>query len=218
MKLLIIEDDPAIRSLLERIFEEEGHSFESAADGEEGLYLLETGVFDAVVLDWMLPGLSGVELLERARRRKIDTPVLLLTARGEIDDKLTGFRGGADDYLVKPFSIDELLARLEALYRRSLGSGSNLLEAGDLTLDLGRRSVHLSGREVALQRKEYELLLFLMKHKNTPVSKSMIEEQLWSGEEFLQSNVIEVTIYNLRRKIGKERIRTNRGLGYVLEA
>ena len=218
MKLLIIEDDPAIRSLLERIFEEEGHAFESAADGEEGLYLLETGVFDAVVLDWMLPRLSGVELLERARRRKIDTPVLLLTARGEIDDKLTGFRGGADDYLVKPFSIDELLARLEALYRRSLGSGSNLLEAGDLTLDLGRRSVHLSGREVALQRKEYELLLFLMKHKNSPVSKSMIEEQLWSGEVFLQSNVIEVTIYNLRRKIGKERIRTNRGLGYVLEA
>jgi len=218
MKLLIIEDDPAIRSLLERIFEDEGHAFESAADGEEGLYLLETGVFDAVVLDWMLPGLSGVELLERARRRKIDTPVLLLTARGEIDDKLTGFRGGADDYLVKPFSIDELLARLEALYRRSLGSGSNLLEAGNLTLDLGRRSVHLSGREVALQRKEYELLLFLMKHKNAPVSKSMIEEQLWSGEEFLQSNVIEVTIYNLRRKIGKERIRTNRGLGYVLEA
>ena len=217
MKILIVEDDPAIASLLERALEEEGWLTERASDGEEGLYRATMERYDLMILDWMLPGLSGPELLAKLRQEGNDIPVLMLTARGETADRVHGLRSGADDYLPKPFSLEELIERLRALYRRSVGSGSNRLEAGLLSVDLGERRVYLEGEPLALNRKEYELLLFLMKHRGAPVSNRMIEEQLWSDEEFLQSNVIQVTIYNLRKKIGKERIRTSRGMGYILD-
>ena len=217
MKILIVEDDPAIASLLERTLEEEGWMTETAADGEEGLYRVTMERYDLMILDWMLPGFSGPELLERIRREGNDIPVLMLTARGETTDRIHGLRTGADDYLPKPFSLEELIERLRALYRRSVGSGGNRIETGPLRVDLEERRVFLEGNELILNRKEYDLLLFLMKHRGAPVSNRMIEEQLWDSETFLQSNVIQVTIYNLRKKIGKERIRTSRGMGYILD-
>jgi len=217
MKILIVEDDPAIASLLERTLEEEGWRSVTVDDGEEGLYRAEMEPFDLMILDWMLPGLSGPELLERLRREGNEVPVLMLTARGETADRIEGLRKGADDYLSKPFSLEELIERVRALYRRSLGSGGNRIEAGPLQIDLAQRRVFLEGEELILKRKEYELLLFLLKHRGAPVSKRMIEEQLWESETFLQSNVIQVTIYNLRKKIGRERIRTSRGMGYILD-
>ncbi len=217
MKILIVEDDPAIASLLERTLAEEGWRSETAPDGEEGLYRAEMEPFDLIILDWMLPGLSGPELLERLRKEGHEVPVLMLTARGETADRIEGLRKGADDYLPKPFSLEELIERIRALYRRSLGSGGNRIEAGPLQIDLAERRVFLEGEELILKRKEYELLLFLLKHRGAPVSKQMIEEQLWESETFLQSNVIQVTIYNLRKKIGRERIRTSRGMGYILD-
>jgi DNA-binding response OmpR family regulator len=217
MKILIVEDDPAIASLLERALAEEGWRTRAVADGEEGLYLAEVEPFDLMILDWMLPGLEGTEILYRLRRKGIGIPVLMLTARGKVRERIEGLRKGADDYLVKPFSLEELIERIRALYRRSVGSGHNRLEAGPLSVDLAERTVMLEGKPLALKHKEYELLLFLMKHRGAPVSISMIEEQLWGDEEFLQSNVIQVTIYKLRKKIGKERIRTSRGMGYILD-
>ena len=217
MKILIVEDDPAIASLLERTLEEEGWRSVKAKSGEEGRYRAEMESFDLMILDWMLPDLSGPELLEDLRREGNDIPVLMLTARGETEDRIEGLRKGADDYLPKPFSIEELIERIRALYRRSLGSGGNRIEAGPLQVDLAARRVILEGEEISLKRKEYELLLFLLKHRGAPVSRQMIEEQLWESETFLQSNVIEVTIYNLRKAIGKERIRTSRGMGYILD-
>ena len=217
MKILIVEDDPAIASLLERALEEEGWMTERAADGEEGLYRVAMERYDLMILDWMLPGLSGPELLERIRREGNGLPVLMLTARGETADRIHGLRTGADYYLPKPFSLEELIERLRALYRRSVGSGGNRIETGPLRVDLEERRVFLEGEELTLNRKEYDLLLFLMKHRGAPVSNRMIEEQLWDSETFLQSNVIQVTIYNLRKKIGKERIRTSRGMGYILD-
>ena len=217
MKILIVEDDPAIASLLERTLVEEGWRSVTAPDGEDGLYRAEMEPFDLIILDWMLPGISGPKLLERLRRKGVDIPVLMLTARGEVDDRIEGLRIGADDYLPKPFSLEELIERIRALYRRSLGSAGNRLEAGPLSLDLALRRVWLEGEEIELKRKEYELLLFLFKHRGAPVSREMIETRLWESETFLQSNVIQVTVYNLRKKIGKERIRTSRGMGYILD-
>ena len=217
MKILIVEDDPAIASLLERTLAEEDWRSVTASDGEEGLYRAEMESFDLMILDWMLPGLSGPELLERLRKEGNDIPVLMLTARGETADRIEGLRKGADDYLPKPFSIEELIERIRALYRRSFGSGGNRIEAGPLQVDLATHRVILDGEEVFLKRKEHELLLFLLKYRGAPVSKRMIEEQLWESETFLQSNVIQVTIYNLRKKIGKNRIRTSRGMGYILD-
>ncbi len=218
MKLLIIEDDPRTGAMLRRGLEEEGYEITLCDEGEEGEYLARNGQYDLILLDWMLPGKSGIEILRSLRQEGVLTPILMLTARGEIEDKVTGFEGGADDYLPKPFDFEELLARIRALYRRSLGGAQPLLRVADLTIDLDRRLVRRDGQPLTLTPKEYELLLFFLRNKNRTLSTEAIRERLWSEMEYIDSNVIQVTLYHLRRKIGKEKIQTLRGAGYRFEA
>ena len=217
MKILIIEDDANILSFANRGLRESGHSVENANNGEDGEYLASTKSYDVIILDWMLPGKNGINILRSLREQGITTPVLMLSAKGETADKIQGLKHGADDYLSKPFVFDELEARLEALYRRNLGTSSNILQVDELRIDLDTKSVMKGTKKLSLTQKEYELLLFMLKHKGGIVSNAMIEEQLWSDEEFLGSNVVQVTMYNLKKKIGKELIVNHRGLGYTLE-
>lgn len=217
MKILLIEDDTHIVSFLQRGLVEEGHSIDTALDGEEGEYLASINAYDLIILDWMLPSKNGIEILNSLRKKNISTSVLMLTAKGEIDDKVLGLNSGADDYLSKPFSFKELLARIDAIYRRSLSDGKNIIVINDLNIDISKKIVKKEDIEILLTAKEYELLLFLIKNKNSMVSNGMIEEQLWNNEEFTNSNVIQVTIYHLRKKIGKDLIKSFRGLGYKIE-
>lgn len=217
MKILLIEDDENIVSFLSRGLKEDDHIIEMATDGEDGEYLALNNSYDLIVLDWMLPSKNGIEILQELRKQNISTPVLMLTAKSETENKVKGLNVGADDYLSKPFSYIEFIARIEALYRRSVSGGSNLITFKNLTIDINKKIVKQDDNELTLTAKEYELLLFLIKNKNAMVSNSMIEEQLWNNEEFINSNVIQVTIYTLRKKIGKEFIQSFRGLGYKIE-
>lgn len=217
MKILIVEDDENILSLLQRGFEEEGYIIDSSSDGDEAEYLITTNSYDVIILDWMLPSKSGIEILQSIREKKITTPIIMLTAKDEIDNRVLGLTSGADDYMCKPFSFKELQARAIALYRRSISSNTNIIHIKDLTIDIDAKNVKKENTDLLLTQKEYELLLFLIKNKNKIVSNAMIEEQLWSNEEYINSNVIQVTIYNLRKKISKDFIKSSRGLGYKLE-
>ncbi len=217
MKILIVEDDENILSLLKRGFEEEGYIIDSSSDGEEAEYLITTNSYDIIILDWMLPSKNGIEILKSIREKNITTPVIMLTAKDEIDNRVLGLTSGADDYMCKPFSFKELQARATALYRRSISLNTNIIQIKDLTIDIDAKNVKKDDVDILLTQKEYELLLFLIKNKNRTVSNSMIEEQLWSNEEYINSNVIQVTIYNLRKKISKDFIKSSRGLGYKIE-
>jgi len=215
--MLIIEDDENILSVLKRGFEEENYIIDSSYDGEEGEYLALTNSYDIILLDWMLPNKDGIEILENVRAKGITTPIIMLTAKDEIDDKVKGLTKGADDYVGKPFSFKELLARVNALYRRSLSTITNKFQLHDISIDIDLKIVSKNDNEITMTQKEYELLLFLIKNKNQLVSNAIIEEQLWNNEEYINSNVIQVTIYNLRKKLGKEFIKSSRGLGYKIE-
>jgi len=217
LKILIVEDDEHILSFLKRGFEEDGYIIESALDGEDAKYLLLSKTYDVIIMDWMIPCIDGLELLKIIRKKGIATPTLMLSAKGEVTDKVNALSAGADDYLAKPFSFDELQARVEALYRRTLHSISNEVVIGDIRVDMHNKNVTRNDQAIQLSAKEYQLLLLLIKNKNTMVSNGMIEEQLWSEQEFRRSNIIQVTIYNLRKKLGKNSIKSFRGLGYKLE-
>lgn len=217
MKILLIEDDDNIHSFIVRGLEESGHIVQSASNGEDGEYFALMNEFDLILLDWMLPLKNGIDLLDSIRQKGIETPVLMLSAKSEVQDRIKGLKHGADDYLGKPFSFDELEARIEALYRRSLGISSNKIILGDITVDLDKKLVTKDTTTLSLTSKEYDLLLFLFKHQGEIVSNSMIEDKLWMDEEFLNSNVVQVTIYNLKKKIGKDLIKNHRGLGYTIE-
>lgn len=214
MKILIIEDDKNILSLLNRSLKEDGHTIQSADNGIDGEYMADINSYDVIVLDWMLPQKSGLEVLASLRKKNNKTPIIMLTAKDDIDDKIKGLKYGADDYLGKPFSLKELEARLEALYRRDARGGLDTIKTKDLIVNFENRQVSKNGTQIMLTAKEFDLLAFLIKHNDMMVSKSMIEEELWSEEEFLNSNVIQVTIYNLRKKIGKDFIQSFRGIGY----
>jgi len=218
MKILIVEDDAHILSFLTRGFTEDGYLVESCMDGEEGEYMAGTNAYDIIILDWMLPGKTGLEILQSLRKKQIKTPIIMLTAKGETEDKVAALTAGADDHLAKPFAYEELLARVGALYRRSAMEGNNTVSIKNITLDLDAKTVQKEGETIALSQKEFELLLFLVKHKNHMVTKAMIEEQLWSSDAAINSNVIQVTIYHLRKKIGKDLIKSFRGLGYKVES
>jgi DNA-binding response OmpR family regulator len=165
----------------------------------------------------MLPLKNGIEVLKSLRKNKITTPTLMLSAKGEIQDKISGLSVGADDYLSKPFSFEELEARIQALHRRNISSGVNEILIQNVSINLDDKVVVQNDERVALTAKEYELLIFLIKYKNAMVSNVMIEEQLWNNQEYINSNVIQVTIYHLRKKLGKELIQSTRGLGYKIE-
>ncbi len=218
MKILIVEDDLNILSLLKENFIEEGYIADTAENGEDGEYMASVNSYDVIVLDWMLPYKSGIDILRSLRNKSIMTPVIMLTAKGEIDDRITGLKKGADDYLVKPFSFKELQARIEALYRRVVQNGKNEIKIKNITIQTDKKIITKNSKIITLTAKEYELLMFLVKRKNSYVSKFMIEAQLWTNDENLkQSNVIQVTIYHLRQKLGKDLISSFKGLGYKIE-
>jgi DNA-binding response OmpR family regulator len=219
-RVLIVEDQRKLLQSLKRGLEEEGYDVVGAATGEEGFYLATTGSPDAIILDLMLPGRPGLEVLRDLRGKGYAKPVLVLTARDTVDDRVAGLDAGADDYLVKPFAFAELLARLRALFRRDVSGRELSLRADDLEIDLLSRRVVRNGLELDLTRREYELLEFLLRHKNTTVTRDMIGREVWKETSGALTNTIDVYINALRKKIeqsGKRQlIHTVRGVGYAV--
>ncbi len=220
MDLLVIEDDAVIGKSLQKGFVEAGHNCIWARDGESGLELALTTRYDAITLDLMLPGISGFEVLQRLRAERNATPVVLLTARGSVEERVSGLSMGADDYMVKPFAFVELMARIEAVCRRAANRPSPLTQAGELQLDLSTRRVVRSGREIELTPTEFSLLEFLMRHSGRVVTRKMLCEHLWEQDWDGMTNVIDVHINRLRGKLDKgfpqSCIETVRGRGYAL--
>ena len=222
MKILVIEDDREAAAFLKRGLEESGFTVDHAADGPTGLHFATTTQPDMIVLDRMLPGMDGLALLETLRRAGHRMPVLILSARGEVDDRVDGLRAGGDDYLVKPYAFSELLARVEALLRRGSGEPqpTTRLQVDDLEMDLLARAVRRAGRPIDLLPREFRLLEFLMRHAGHVVTRTMLLEKVWDYHFDPQTNVIDVHVSRLRQKIDKgfERalLHTVRGAGYRL--
>ena len=216
MRILIIEDDRLLRHTLVGTFRDEGYAVDSAEDGEEGLYKVLEAVYDAVVLDVMMPKLDGWQVLEKMRPQ-VATPVLMLTARDTVPDRIKGLNQGADDYLTKPFDSDELLARIRALIRRSSGKSQAKIEFYGIELDTNLRRVTQSGELVELTAMEYNLLEFLAVHKGEVISRTLLYERLFDENDDSISNLLDVHVSNLRKKLGKSVITTRRGHGYCIE-
>ncbi|MGH7255145.1 MAG: response regulator transcription factor [Nitrospirales bacterium] len=222
MRVLVIEDEVKVGSFIRRALEEESYAVDHCTDGTKGLDLALNGTYDLVILDLMLPGVSGLDLLRQIRKERIQTPVLILTARSQVDQKVKGLDAGADDYLTKPFAIEELLARVRALVRRGAGDASGLLQVDDLVLDPATREVTRGGQRIELTTKEHALLEYLMRNAGRVLTRPMIAEHVWNLDFDTFTNVIDVYVNYLRNKIdrGRERklIHTVRGSGYVLRA
>jgi two-component system OmpR family response regulator len=215
MKVLIVEDEEDLLHVTATALRESGFSVDLARDGMEGLVKGETADYDAIVLDLMLPRLDGWEVLSRLRKTKA-TPVLILTARDALADRVEGLNRGADDYLTKPFELEELIARLRALIRRSAGSPSPVIEVAGVQIDTAACTVTRRGEAVELSAKEYALLELLVLHRGKLVTRSMIYEHIYGEEDDTLSNVVDVYVSNLRRKLGTELIETRRGQGYII--
>jgi two-component system OmpR family response regulator len=222
MRVLVVEDEPKMAGLVKRGLEEEDIAVDVADRGEDAVWMAGSTEYDVVVLDVMLPGLDGFEVCRRLRSDDVWTPVLMLTARDAVEDRVAGLDGGADDYLVKPFSFEELLARLRALARRGTAERPAVLEAGDLRLDPATRGVSRGDAEIALSPKEYALLETLMRRPGVALSRLQLLEHAWDDTYENRSNVIDVYIRYLREKIdrpfGTDTIETVRGVGYRLRA
>jgi two-component system OmpR family response regulator len=216
MRVLIVEDERPLARVLWQALEEEGYSVDVAYDGQEGLYRAESGVYDVIVLDLMLPKLDGWTVLARLRRKQCRTPVLILTARDTTADKVRGLDAGSDDYLTKPFELDELLARVRALRRRSAGQPTPVVTIGDVEIDTAAGTVRKAGQPVALTAKEYALVELLVRQAGRLVTRTMIYDHIYDEQDDTLSNVVDVYISNLRKKLGKEFIETRRGQGYVV--
>jgi len=217
MRVLVVEDDPKIGSFVVRGLKQAGYAVDHAADGETGLALAESTEFDAAIVDIMLPKLDGVSLVRRIRAGR-PVPVLFLSAKSSVDDRVRGLQSGGDDYLTKPFAFSELLARVQALIRRATHSPeATRLSSGDVTLDLVTREVTRAGERVELQPREFSLLAYLLRHAGRPVSKAMILEHVWDYSFDPQTNVVDVVVSRLRAKIDPDRSRleTVRGVGYI---
>lgn len=222
MRVLVVEDERRLADLLARGLREAGHTADVRLSGSDGLLAAGTASYDAVVLDVMLPGLDGVAVCRALRKSGNAVPVLMLTARGDVADRIAGLDAGADDYLPKPFSFDELLARLRALHRRAANAAEGELRAGDLLLDPPRRRVFRGEAEIELTAREFDILSLLMGRAGQCVTRYQILDEVWDGESDLRSNVIDVYIASLRGKVdkpfGRHAITTLRGAGYRLEA
>jgi two-component system OmpR family response regulator len=213
MRLLVVEDEPDLLSGLARALRRDGYAVDTAVDGEEGLYKAGETDYDAILLDLQIPKLDGWTLLSRLRETR-DTPVLVLTARDALEDRVRGLDGGADDYLAKPFDMPELLARLRAVIRRGSRQARAVIEIGDLEVDTASRSVRQAGKPVPLTAREYVLLEYLALHRGAVVSRTELYEHLFDENDATLSNLLDVHVSNLRRKLGPDRIHTRRGLGY----
>jgi two-component system OmpR family response regulator len=222
MRLLVVEDDPTIASFVAKGLEEAGYAVDVAEEGNRGLQLAANEPYDAAVLDLMLPGRDGLSLLEELRRRRVNLPVLILSARHSVDDRVKGLQAGGDDYLTKPFAFSELLARVQALIRRAQGTTEpTRLAVADLTLDLVTRKVERGGRALDLRPREFALLEYLMRNAGRVVSKTMIMEHVWNYSFDPRTNVVDVLVFRLRERVDKDfepkLIHTVRGVGYVLK-
>lgn len=216
MRILVVEDEPRLVRNLAKALREAGYAVDTAENGDDGLFKAETYDYDAVVLDVMLPQLDGWEVLDRLRKQK-RTPVLMLTARDGPKDRVRGLDGGADDYLIKPFDLDELLARLRALIRRSAGQVHPKLELGDVTIDTRARSVTRDGQPVTLTAREYAILEYLGLHRGEVVSRTALYEHLFDESDDTLSNLVDVHVFSIRKKLGRDLIATRRGQGYCIE-
>lgn len=223
MKILVIEDDREAGEYLRKAFSEAGHTADVAADGETGYSLAETGHYDVFIVDRMLPRRDGLSVIADLRKKGDETPALVLSALGEVDDRVTGLRAGGDDYLTKPYAFSELLARVEVLTRRSSSKDvDTVYRAGDLELDRLSHIVKRGGRDIVLQPREFRLLEYLMRHAGQVVTRTMLLENVWDYHFDPQTNVIDVHVSRLRGKIEKEFdtpvLHTIRGAGYMLKA
>lgn len=216
MRLLVVEDDRNLNRQLVEAFEEAGYAVDSAFDGEEGYFLGDTESYDAVVLDIGLPVMDGITVLEKWRRAGRKMPVLLLTARDRWSDKVAGIDAGADDYVAKPFHMEEVQARIRALVRRAAGLASNEIVVGPVALDTRAGKVAVDGQTVRLTSHEYRLLAYLMMHQGRVVSRTELVEHLYDQDFDRDSNTIEVFVGRLRKKLGVDLIQTVRGLGYTV--
>jgi two-component system OmpR family response regulator len=216
MRVLVVEDEPRLLKSLTRALREEGYAVDKAANGEEGLSKAKTHDYDVVVLDVMLPRLDGWQVLEQLRQTKL-TPVLMLTARDTQQDRVRGLDSGADDYLVKPFDLPELLARLRALIRRAAGQSHPNVVLGEVTLDTRARAVTRAGQAVALTAREYSVLEYLALHRGAVVTRTELYEHLFDEDDTTLSNLVDVHVFSIRRKLGHDLITTRRGQGYCIE-
>lgn len=223
MRILVVEDETEVAAYLAKGLKEYGYAVDLAHDGKEGLYMALSEPFDAMIVDRMLPNVDGLSIVRSVRQAGSTTPVLILSALGQVDDRVDGLREGGDDYLIKPFAFSELIARLDALQRRTTPTGSQTkLTAGDLEMDLLARTVHRSGHEIELKPREFALLEYLMRHAGRVITRTMLLEHVWDYHFDPQTNVIDVHISRLRQKLDRgfdaELLQTVRGAGYTLRA
>jgi two-component system OmpR family response regulator len=217
VRVLVVEDEPELLHVLAQALREEGYAVDEAADGPDGLFKATSLEYDAILLDLMLPGLDGWEVLGRLRQRQRATPVLILTARDGVDDRIRGLDGGADDYVVKPFSLSEVLARVRALIRRSAGRAGSRIDLGRVVVDTARRSVTCDGEAVVLTAREYAIVELLTHHRGEVVTKTQIYDHIFDETDDSLSNLVEVHVSNIRKKLGKDFVQTRRGMGYVID-
>ena len=220
MKILVIEDDRILSDTVKECIDKK-FNVEQAFDGYEGYMLAKGGIYDLIILDLMLPELSGFDVLSQLRKNKVNTPILILTAKDSLQDKVKGLTYGADDYLVKPFEREELLARIDAILRRSIGDyAENELKFLDLTINLKNRKVTIKGKEINLQGKQFDILEYLINCSNTIVTKEQIFDKIWGFDSSTTANVVEVYASNLRKELNKydygKYIKTIRGVGYII--
>lgn len=216
MRILVVEDEPRLLRTLAKALREEGYAVDTAEAGDDGLFKAESYDYDAIVLDIMLPRLDGWQVLERLRKSR-QTPVLMLTARDATPDRVRGLDTGADDYLVKPFELTELLARLRALIRRAAGQGRSKIEVRDVVIDTRARAVTRGGQPVALTAREYAILEFLALHRGEVVTRTALYEHLFDESDDTLSNLMDVHVFSIRKKAGADLIATRRGQGYCIE-
>ena len=221
MRILIVEDEKKVAAFIKKGLEEETYAVDIASDGEEGLHLGEQNPYDLIILDLMLPKINGLNILSHLRAKKIETPILLLTAKDSVEDKVEGLNQGADDYLTKPFAFSELLARIRVLLRRGKAETKTTLKIADLTLDLVSHKVNRGNEEIELTGKEYSLLEYFMRNQEKVLTRTMIAEHVWDYNFDTFTNVIDVYVNHLRKKIDKnfpaKLLHTLRGVGYVMK-
>lgn len=220
MRILVVEDEKDLNRVIAKRLQSEGYSVDCCYNGQEALLCLSVGEFDAVIMDIMMPVMSGTEVVHAMRAKEDSTPVLLLTAKDTVQDKVEGLDIGADDYMVKPFSFEELLARIRVMTRKTSGNSKNIYTVGDLTVDTSARTAVRAGAEVSLSAKEYAILEYMVRNKGTVLSREKIENHIWNFDYSGGTNVIDVYIRYLRKKIDdgheKKLIHTVRGMGYVI--
>ena len=221
MKILVVEDERDLNRIITKHLKKNNYSVDSCFDGQEALDFISYSEYDLIITDIMMPNVDGYEFIDKLRANKNDTPVIMLTAKDTLEDKIMGLDSGTDDYIVKPFEFDELLARIRVLMRRNYGLATNIIQIEEVTLDLAKKQVTKSGEIIDLTGKEYEVLEYLMKHKGSILSRDQILNHVWDYEYEGASNIVDVIIKNIRKKLdrgeGNTIIYTKRGLGYFVK-